>query len=230
MEERLGERERIARELHDTLLQGIQGLVLRFQAVAERIPASEPARHMIEKALDRADEVLVEGRDRVKNLRLTPRLKPLPEALADAIKDLAPNDGIEFSVVVEGELRDLSPLARDEAYWIAHEALVNAIRHARAKRIEIEIAYDSMRLRLRFRDDGCGIDPGIIEAGGKPGHWGMRGMRERSARIGARLETWSRPDAGTELELEIPGSVAYSAKGHGSPWRRLRQLVRGDAR
>jgi ligand-binding sensor domain-containing protein/two-component sensor histidine kinase len=224
MEERLGERERIARELHDTLLQGIQGLVLRFQAVAERIPASEPARHMIEKALDRADEVLVEGRDRVKNLRLTPRAKPLPEALADAIKDLTLDDDIEFSVVVEGELRELSPLVRDEAYWIAHEALVNAVRHARAKRIEVEIAYDSARLRLRFRDDGCGVDPKIIEAGGKPGHWGMRGMRERSAKIGAHLETWSRPDAGTEWELEIPGSVAYSAKGNGSLWRRLRQL------
>ena len=224
LEERLGERERIARELHDTLLQGIQGLVLRFQAVAERIPASEPARHMIDKALDRADEVLVQGRDRVKNLRLTPQVKPLPEALADAIKDLTLDDGIEFSIVVEGELRELSPLVRDEAYWIAHEALVNAVQHARAKRIEVEIAYDSARLRLRFRDDGCGVDPKIIEAGGKPGRWGMRGMRERSAKIGAHLETWSRPDAGTELELEIPGSVAYSAKGNGSLWRRLRQL------
>ena len=100
MEARLGERERIARELHDTLLQGIQGLVLRFQAVAERIPASEPARHMIEKALDRADEVLVQGRDRVKNLRLTPQAKPLAEALTDAIKGLTLNDDIEFSIVV----------------------------------------------------------------------------------------------------------------------------------
>jgi signal transduction histidine kinase len=230
MEERLGERERIARELHDTLLQSIQGLVLRFQAVAERIPASEPARPMIEKALDRADEVLIEGRDRVKNLRLTPRAKPLPEALADAIKDLTLDEDIEFSIVVEGELRELSPLVRDEAYWIAHEALVNAVRHARATRIEVEIAYDSDRLRLRFRDDGCGVDPKIIEAGGKPGHWGMRGMRERSATIGAHLETWSRPDAGTELELEIPGSVAYSANGNGSLWRRLHQLRSEETR
>ncbi len=221
MEERLGERERIARELHDTLLQGIQGLVLRFQAVAERIPAAEPARLMIEKALDRADEVLVEGRDRVKNLRLTPRAKPLPEALADAVKDLTLDDAIECSIVVEGELRELNPLVRDEAYWIAHEALVNVVRHARAKRIEIEIAYDAARLRLRLRDDGCGVDPKILEAGGKAGHWGIRGMRERAATIGARLETWSRPDAGTELELDIPGSVAYSANGGRSLWRRL---------
>jgi signal transduction histidine kinase/streptogramin lyase len=230
IEERLGERERIARELHDTLLQGIQGVILRFQAVAERIPASEPARQMIEKVLDRADEVLVQGRDRVKNLRLTAQMKSLPEGLTDVIKDLAVGKGVEFSVVVEGELCKLNPLVRDEAYWIGHEALVNALHHAGAKRIEVEIAYDPSHLRLRFRDDGSGIDPKIIEAGGKPGHWGMRGMRERAAKIGAHLETWSRPGAGTELELRIPGSVAYSAQRNGSPWRRLRQLWHEEIR
>ena len=223
IEERLGERERIARELHDTLLQGIQGLILRFQAVADRIPASEPARQMIEKVLDRADEVLVQGRDRVKNLRLNAQTKTLREALTDVIKDLAVSQGVEFSVVVEGDVRKLDPLIRDEAYWIGHEALVNALHHARAKRIEVEIAYDPSHLRLRFRDDGSGIDPKIIEAGGKPGHWGMRGMRERAAKIGAHLEIWSRPGAGTELELKTPGSVAY-AQGNGSLWRTLRQL------
>jgi len=224
IEERLGERERIARELHDTLLQGIQGLILRFHAVAERIPTSEPARPMIEKALDRADEVLVQGRDKVKNLRLTAQMKTLREALTDVIKDLAVSKGVEFSVIVEGDLRKLNPLVRDEAYWIGHEALVNALQHSGAKRIEVEIAYDPSQLRLRFRDDGSGIDPKILEAGGKPGHWGMRGMRERAAKIGAHLETWSRPGAGTELELRIPGSAAYGAQGNGSLWRRLRKL------
>ena len=224
IEERLGERDRIARELHDTLLQGIQGLILRFQAVAERIPASEPARQMIEKALDRADEVLVQARDRVKNLRLTAQMKTLREALTDVIKDLTVSKGVEFSVVVEGDVRKLNPLVRDEAYWIGHEALANALYHSGAKRIEVEIAYDPSHLRLRIRDDGSGIDPRIIEAGGKPGHWGMRGMRERAAKIGAHLETWSRPGVGTELELRIPGSVAYNAQGNGSLWRTLRQL------
>ena len=230
LEERLGERDRIARELHDTLLQGIQGLILRFQAVAERIPSSEPAHQMIEKALDRADEVLVQGRDRVKNLRVASQTNALPDAFADAFKDLALSQGAEFCVVVEGDLRKLNPLVRDEAYWIGHEALVNALHHAGAKRIEVEIAYDPSHLRLRFRDDGCGIDPKIIEAGGKPGHWGMRGMRERAAKIGAHFETWSRPGAGTELELKILGSVAYSAGGNGSPWRRLRQLWHEEIR
>lgn len=230
IEERLGERERIARELHDTLLQGVQGLILRFQAVAERIPASEPARQMIEKALDRADEVLVQGRDRVKNLRLTAQTKTLREALTDVIKDLAVSKGVEFSVIEEGDVRKPNPLVRDEAFWIGHEALVNALHHAGAKHIEVEINYDPSQLRLRFRDDGCGIEPKILEAGGKPGHWGMRGMRERAAKIGAHLETWSRPGVGTELELRIPGSVAYSSQGNGSPWRRLRQLWQKEIR
>jgi signal transduction histidine kinase len=183
---------------------------------------------MIEKALDRADEVLVQARDRVKNLRLTAQTKTLREALTDVIKDLAVSKGVEFSVVVEGDLRKLNPLVRDEAYWVGHEALVNALHHSGAKRIEVEIAYDPSHLRLRIRDDGSGIDPKIIEAGGKPGHWGMRGMRERAAKIGAHLETWSRPGAGTELELKIPGSVAYNAQRNGSLWRTLRQLWREE--
>ena len=108
-------------------------------------------------------------------------------------------------------------------------SLVNALHHAGAKRIEVEIAYDPSQLRLRFRDDGCGIDPKIIEAGGIPGHWGMRGMRDRAGKIGAHLETWSRPGAGTELELRIPGSVAYNAQGNGSLWRKLRHPRGGDA-
>ena len=226
VEGRLRERDRIARELHDTLLQCIQGLILQFHAVAERIPTSEPARPMIDKALDRADEVLVQGRDRVNNLRLTPQVEALPEALTKAIKDLAHNKGVEFSIVVEGGSRDLNPLVRDEVFWISHEALVNALHHAGAKHIEVEIVYDSAQLRLRIRDDGCGMDPEIIEAGGKPGHWGLRGMRERGAKIDAQLGMWSRPGTGTELEFKIPGPVAYTAPGNRSLWRRLRQLKR----
>jgi ligand-binding sensor domain-containing protein/signal transduction histidine kinase len=224
IEERLGERDRIARELHDTLLQGIQGLILRFHAVAEQIPASEATRQTIEQALDRADEVLVQGRDRVNNLRVTSSAQALPEALTGAIKDLAFSKGVEFRVIVEGEPHDLHPLVRDEVYWIGHEALANALKHANPKCIEVEIGYDPAQFRLRLRDDGCGIDPDIIETGGKPGHWGIRGMRERATRIGAQLETWSKPETGTELELKIPGTIAYATRRGCSRWRKLRQL------
>jgi signal transduction histidine kinase len=182
---------------------------------------------MVEKALDRADEVLVKGRDQVKNLRLTPT-KPLQEAFTEVFTDLSRIDGVEFSVVVEGPGRPLNPLIQDEAYWIGREAIANALNHAGASRIEVEIAYDVALLRLRFRDDGCGIDPMIIESGGKPGHWGMRGMRERAMNIGARLATWSRPGAGTEWELEIPGFTAYRIQGNGSRWLKLRRLWRKE--
>jgi signal transduction histidine kinase len=220
LEERLGERERIARELHDTLLQSVQGLTLRFQAVAERIPESEPARQMMEKALDRADQVLAEGRDRVKSLRTgMKRVSDLPQTLAEAAQELAQGTGLEFSVVVEGEPQPLHPIVQDEAYWIGREALVNAFQHSHGRRIEIEIAYGRRELRLRFRDDGRGIDPEVLQAGGRPGHWGVPGMRERGRKIGGQVSAWSRPGAGTEVELRVPATMAYRTRAGQALWQ-----------
>ncbi len=210
LEERLGGRERIARELHDTLLQSIQGLILRFQAATEKIPRSEPSRQMMEKALDRADQVLVEGRDRVRNLRVSSEaVSDLPQAFVQAGQEFAEGVAVEFRVVVEGLARDLHPVVHDEIYWIGHEALANSFKHAHAKQIEIEMTYGPTELRLRFRDDGLGIASNILGAGGHKGHWGMPGMRERARKIGGHIDTWSRPETGTEVELKIPANVAY---------------------
>lgn len=226
LEERLGERERIARELHDTLVQSIQGLILRFQAVAEKIPATDPLRAMMEKTLDRADQVLIEGRDRVRNLRMSGEIaRELPQAFVLAGEEFAQDNPAEFKVVVEGAVRELHPLVRDESYWIGHEALANSFQHAQANRIEIELTYERKELRLRFRDDGCGIDSEILQAGGRQGHWGMPGMRERARKIGARLVTWSRPGAGTEVEVKIPASLAYRRKKTGSRWQWIREAI-----
>jgi signal transduction histidine kinase len=231
MEERLGERERIARELHDTLLQGIQGLILRFQAAAERIPNSEPARQLMDSALDRADEVMAEGRDRVRHLRVSVApTKDLAEAFTQVGQELSQGTGVEFALVVEGEVRPLHPLVLDEAYWIGHEALVNAFQHAEGTRIEVEIAYEHNKWRIRFRDNGRGIDSQILESGGKPDHWGMSGMRERATKIGGQLEIWSRPDAGTEVELSVTGSKAYRTSKSRSAWTLLLRAVRGGNR
>jgi ligand-binding sensor domain-containing protein len=227
LEERLGERERIARELHDTLLQSIQGLILRFHVVAEKIPSSDPARAMMEKTLERADEVLVEGRDRVRNLRVSGGVdRELPQAFVIAGEDLAQESAAEFKIVVEGAVREVHPVVRDEIYWIGHEALVNSFQHACASRIEIELTYERKELRLRFRDDGRGISSEILQAGGRKGHWGMPGMRERARKIGARLVTWSRPGAGTEVEIKIPGSLAYGSNGKQPRWQWLRAAIR----
>jgi signal transduction histidine kinase len=218
LEERVAERERIARELHDTLLQGVQGLILKFQTVTDEIPQETPARRMMEEALDRADSVLIEGRDRVKDLRISPAAGPdLPSAIGAIGAELANEQGTPFNLSVEGTPRSLDPIVREEVVRIAHEALGNAFRHARATKIEAEIIYHRTELRLRFRDDGCGIDGAILETG-RPDHWGLPGMRERAKKIRADFDVWSRQGAGTEIELRVPARIAYSRTGRG--WSR----------
>ena len=219
LEERVEERERIARELHDTLLQGVQGLILKFQAVTEEIPHDSPARQMMEHALDRADDVLIEGRDRVKDLRIQPTAAPdLPPAIGAIGAELAKEQSNRFKLSVEGTPRPLDPIVREETLRIAHEALANAFRHAHATKVETEIIYHRAELRLRFRDDGCGIDSAILETG-RPDHWGLPGMRERARKIRASFEVWSRQGAGTEIELRVPARIAYLKNGRRWSWR-----------
>jgi signal transduction histidine kinase/ligand-binding sensor domain-containing protein len=227
LEERHAERERIARELHDTLLQATQGLVLRFQAVAERIPPGDPVRAMIDRTLDRADEVLVEGRDRVNGLRAsTDIVRDLAGAFAVFGEELFGDDPQGFGVIVEGTVRTLDPMVREELYRIGYEATVNAVQHAQADRIEVELDYGLDELRLRVRDNGKGIDGTVLEAGGKPGHWGLAGMRERAERVGGSFAIWSRAGTGTEVDIRLPASIAYDG-GRPSWMTRLRQLVSG---
>jgi signal transduction histidine kinase len=221
LDERIAERNRIARELHDTLLQGIQGLMWSFQAAAAQIPVGEPARQLMESALDRADEVIVEGRDRVKGLRTTEeKYGDLSETFAMMSTELAAEHAIPFQIILQGIPRDLNPIVWDDAYQIGREALINAFHHSLAQKIETEITFARTELRLRFRDDGCGVDSKILEHGGRPGHWGMTGMRERARKIGARLDIWSRHGNGTEVDVRIPASIAYrgGVKGWRWPW------------
>jgi signal transduction histidine kinase/ligand-binding sensor domain-containing protein len=223
--ERMAERERIARELHDTLLQSTQGLIFRFQAVAMEIPKDNPARAKLEQALDRADVVVAEGRDRVLDLRVAAdSTQELPEAFAAAGKELAQGRTASFSITVDGVRRGILLSVGDEAYRIGREALLNAFRHADAGSIEVQIVYESAALRICIRDDGDGIDPVTLESGSRPGHWGLQGMRERAQRIGGHLEISSRPGAGTEIELCVPAALAFreSARPPRWQWRRLK--------
>jgi signal transduction histidine kinase/ligand-binding sensor domain-containing protein len=210
MEARLAERERIARELHDTVLQAAYGLILRFQAVAERMPASDPTRVTIEDTLSRAEQVVAEGRMRVDGLRTqSDDGSGLQTALAAIGTDVVSGAEAAVSVSSEGRPRPLHTIARDEVYWIAREAIVNALRSAKATRVEVELSYRRADLCVRIRDDGRGIDQAVLEAGGRPGHWGLRGMRERAGRIGATFDIWTGADLGTEVSLTIPAAVAY---------------------
>lgn len=217
MEERLEERERIARDLHDTLLQGVQGLILKFHAVSKQIPKDTPAYNALEKTLDHADEVLAEGRDRIQNLRVNPAsLSDLPAAFRAVAEETSLGRDATFKIVVEGRVRDLHPLVLEECYCIGREAIINALSHSEGQHVEAEITYDSRQFRLRVRDDGRGIDPEILEAGGRLGHWGLQGMHERAQKIGGQLRFWSRPETGTEIELIVPGATAYHGSSHKS--------------
>ena len=223
LEERLVERERIARELHDTLLQGVQGLILRFQAHTDIIPAHEPARAAMERTLERADELLAESRARVKDLRApSSGLVALPEALAAEGKQLADMHSTQFCVSTEGAPRELHPIVLEEAALIGREALANAFRHAHATRVEAEVYYGDTELRVLVRDNGCGIDPAVLKVGAPPGHWGVVGMRERAGKLSALLQVWSTQDAGTEIALRVPAAVAYSEawRPQRRPWWR----------
>ncbi len=212
LEARLGERERIARELHDTLLQGMQGLILRFQAATDRIPANEPARRLMEQSLDRADRLLGESRDKVKDLRpATNQGVSLEEALAAEGAQFDQLASARFRVSVEGASRSLHPIVREEGFLIGREAIANAFAHARSDHVEVEITYGDHALLLRIRDDGQGVGSAVLDSGGKPGHFGVLGMRERAMKLGASFDLWSKPGAGTEVVVRIPAEVAYLA-------------------
>ena len=219
LEERISERERIARELHDTLLQGFNGLILRIHGAAKSIPADQPARGLIDQALNRADEVMDEARDRVRDLRVNHNPEgDLARAFSLVAEELADDQPAAFELAVEGTPQNLHLIVHDELCQIGREALLNAFFHANARKIDVEIIYSSRELRLRFKDDGRGIEPGVLEAGGRPAHWGLCGMRERSKKIGARFDLRSRLGVGTEVELVIPSSTAYKhAEGARKP-------------
>jgi len=220
LEERVNERMRIARDLHDTLLQSFQGLMLRFQVGVDRLPLSE-AREALEKALEQGDKAIAEGRDSIHDLRSSTVItNDLTEAVRSLGDELASQDSATFHVTVEGSPRNLHPILRDEICRIAREAARNAFRHAQARRIEAEITYGERLFRLRIRDDGKGMDPGIAQEG-RGGHYGLPGMRERARQIGGQLNIWTGPGAGTEIELTIPGPLAYGTPAARTWWHRL---------
>jgi len=219
LEGRVDERLRVARDLHDTLLQSFQGVLLRFQAVQSFLPGRvAEAKHVLETALDDAAQAIIEARDAVQDLRgstvvassLAKAVESLGEAMAQEGRT-QDQDPTAFSVEVEGTPEKLHPILRDEVYRIAAEALRNAFHHARARRIEVEIRYDAHRFRVRVRDDGIGIHASMLSQEGRPGHWGLRGMRERAKGVGGEFEVWSEHGAGTEIELTVPASIAYQS-------------------
>jgi signal transduction histidine kinase/ligand-binding sensor domain-containing protein len=233
MEERVNERTRIARELHDSLLQGFQGLMFRLQAVRQLLPAGDAAK-VLDSAMQVGDQAIGEGRDAVQNLRVSSfddrDLATSMRALGTELEaGIDPASKPEYRVVVEGRPRELTGVVRDEALRIAREAISNAYQHAKGRHIVAEVTFGDADLTIRVRDDGLGVDPEVLARGQRSGHWGLPGMRERSERLGGHLHVRSEGNAGTEVELRIPARVAYAQPpvSISSQLRGLFAVVRG---
>jgi signal transduction histidine kinase len=195
------ERNRIARELHDTYLQGFAGALFLLHKAEEQTRSNSPAKLSIGRAVRLIRESLDEARSALQGLRsLTPGPTSLEHALAALRDEHALDADIGFRVFVAGQPKELQPAIQKQIYLIGREAVINAFRHSRATKIEAEIEYLRRQVRLLVRDNGCGIDPKTL-AIGCDSHWGLLGMRERAESIGASLRIWSKPGLGTEIEL-----------------------------
>ena len=213
-EERADERVRIARDLHDTLLQSVQGLMLRFHVAAQEVPKDSRARSKLEQALGAADSVLLEGRERVKNLRTnTLNDLSLSEALENVGATFAHQNHAVFVVLTEGTAMPIVPIVAEEMFCIGREAIVNAFHHAGAAHITMTVTYGKSDLRLSCSDDGSGIPADILAAYRREGHWGLVGMRERAAKIRAVFECQSSSATGTTVTASIAARLAYSKAG-----------------
>jgi signal transduction histidine kinase len=204
---RMAERERIARELHDTLLQSFQGLLLQFKAAANRV--DEPTvKDFLSTAVTKAQRMLVEARDRVKELRADPEQDDLIATVSQFVSAERPQNGPAIRWTQEGSPIALHPLVRAEVKGVVEEAVRNACDHASATLIDILVVWGRRELRLSVLDDGSGIAPDILQSGRK-NHFGLLGMRERAERIGGTLYISSRQSGGTEIALIVPAHAAY---------------------
>jgi signal transduction histidine kinase len=198
------ERLCIARELHDTLLQGFLSASMQLSFVDEGLPADSPAKPILRRALDLMRKGLDKGRGALLGLSSAALSEgSLEKALGDIRDALPPGSRTRLCIVILGESRPLIPAVRDQVYWIAREALLNALRHSAANRVEAEIEYLPRKLRVVVRDDGTGIDPEALRTG-RNSHWGLTGMQERAASIGAKVRVWSKRGEGTEVEISLP--------------------------
>jgi signal transduction histidine kinase/ligand-binding sensor domain-containing protein len=217
---RLDEREAIARELHDTLLQSTQGLIYKFQSLAEQLDSDSPLHAEMESSLDRAEGLLNEARDRVTSLRKASSEFDVEAMIRRAAVELFSDATTRFSVVRTGNPKSLRAGCAEEVYHIAREALTNVRQHAHATAVEVELEYARDRLRLSIRDDGCGMDPQAVAEESSPGHFGIMGMRERARQLDAKIVILSREAAGTEIELVVPAAAAYLP----TAWRGFKAL------
>jgi signal transduction histidine kinase len=208
---RLEERTRIARELHDTLLQNFVGASMQLLATLNGISEDSPVRARLDQILHLMQVGMDEGRSALHGLRSSESFpEDIVQAFTSTPQELSVHPDIELGVIVTGRQRPLRMPIQHEVYRIGKEAIVNALRHSRAKRVQCELEYADSELRVRVRDDGCGIDTQVLQMG-REGHWGLAGMRERAVKIGGQLKISSTAAVGTEIQLSIPGEIAFQS-------------------
>jgi signal transduction histidine kinase/ligand-binding sensor domain-containing protein len=225
LDARVAERTRIARDLHDTLLQDFQGLLLLFERALRLLPEQPvEAKHRLQTALQQAVHATTQARNAVQGLRLSEEADDLVSSITKIRDELAvgADTHTQIRVAIDGPPRPLRPLVSAEVHRIADEALRNAIRHASAEQIVVEISFDQHCFRLRVRDDGKGIDDQAVRNKPSAGHFGLQGMRERAEVVSGRLEVWSKTGSGTVIQLSVPPSAAYAeSPPRPALWQRL---------
>ncbi|HEX4319919.1 MAG TPA: two-component regulator propeller domain-containing protein [Acidobacteriaceae bacterium] len=215
-EARADERVRIARDLHDTLLQGIQGLILHFHLAAQEFPEGSRPRETADRALTTADRIVAEGRDRVNHLRSDRfTYKDLTNAFEAIAADFSYQGTARFSLKTEGRGEDVTSVVLNELHYIGREAISNAFRHSEASEIVVRLKCDPRSVVLTVADNGLGFDPVTQEINPRVGHWGLRGMKERAEVIGGYFECQSKPNKGTQVVVTVPAHRAYRKNSAG---------------
>ena len=210
--DRMAERMRISRELHDTLLQALQGLVLSFSNYTTQVSASPEVRKEMDRSLDRADRLMISGRDRIRYLRGEVHdINGLAIEIQSIIDDLFAEAPSKVTLSVEGSMKPLNAVIQDEILYIVKEALTNASRHSGADAIQCQISVEKSDLRISIRDNGRGAGPETLLVR-REGHFGIVGMRERTKAIGGRFAISSKPGEGTVVDLYVPTRIAYNEK------------------
>jgi signal transduction histidine kinase len=218
-EERLAERMRVAQELHDTMLQGVISASMQLDVAVDHLPPDSPVQPALRHIMQIMGQVVEEGRTTLRGLRSsTESASDLEIAFLRVPEELGADHKMAYRVLVEGTPLPLHAAIHDEVYSIGREALVNAFRHSAASKIEVELEYTAESMRVMVRDNGRGIKPEVLRTG-REGHWGLSGMRERAERIGARFKIMSGPSAGTEVEISVPGPMAFPAQPSNGRWK-----------
>jgi signal transduction histidine kinase len=223
-DERLAERTRIARELHDTLLQTVQGSKMVADDALEQSGDPVRLRQAMEQLSSWLGQAVSEGREALYSLRAsTIEKNDLAEAFRRAVDNCRISGGMAVSFSVVGNTQDMHPIVRDEVYRIGYEAIRNACAHSQASRLTVEIRY-AQDLAVCVNDNGIGIDQ-VVADKGKEGHFGLQGMRERAGRIGAKLTLTSSATAGTQIALVVPGSIVFRRKS-GTRYERIKAMFK----